>query len=165
MPFCTLAYFSVSPYSCTPLAIVLSSLFLHTWDSNPRHFQLGFTHIYWSAKVSYCVLFCMTVTQTEYVSLEPLVDRKQFCEFLVRVTDLKEQSSGRRYVRPWQVDWLQTRQAGWQKGVQTGRPARAVWPRVSRHKDNKDKWLMFKYKKQEFKNCGRGEGCEGKHHD
>lgn len=170
MPFCTLAYFSASPYSCTPLAIVLSSLFYtletqtqdifslasHTFTDQQKLFFLIFFH---------CVLFCMTVVQTEYVSFELLDDRKQFCEFPVRATDFEEQSSGRRYVRSWQVDWLQKRQVAWQKGVQTGRPARAVWPWVSRHKDNKDKWLVLKYEKQELKNCGGGEGYEGKHQD
>lgn len=56
MPFCTLAYFNISPYSCY---CPFFSFFLHTWDSNPRHFQLGFTHIYWSAKVFFLFFFSL----------------------------------------------------------------------------------------------------------
>lgn len=108
---CLFVLWHISVYHRIPALLLLLSflLFFYTLETQTQDIFSLASHTFTDQQKLFlfffhCVFFCMTVVQTEYVSFELLDDRKQFCEFHVRATDFEEQSSGRRYMRSWQVD-------------------------------------------------------------
>lgn len=84
---CLFVLCHISVHHRIPALLLLLSFLLFFTHLRVKHFQLGFTHIYWSAKVFFCfffhcVLFCMTVVYMNMFSLNCWMTESSFVSFL-----------------------------------------------------------------------------------